>query len=143
MTSIGTNTVREMMTDNPICLDPHTTLCEAAEMMAERDIGDILVVDDGGLLGILTDRDIVIRALARHLDPEQTTVSEILSGNMITLTPDDSIEHAIELMRDHALRRLPVCSGGEAIGIISIGDLAQIRDPHSALADISTAEPTR
>lgn len=141
MAGTMTNTVRDVMSGDPVCLDPHTTLCEAAERMAERDIGDILIIDDAGLQGIVTDRDMVIRALARHLDPETTTISEIVSGNIVTIEPDDSIDRAVELMRRHAVRRLPVCSAGEPIGIVSIGDLAQTRDPRSALADISTAAP--
>lgn len=137
------NTVREVMTGDPVCLDTHATLCEAAEQMAERDIGDVLVLDGDNLVGIVTDRDIVVRALARHLDPEEATVSEILSGDIVSITADDSIDHAIELMRERALRRLPVCDGNEPIGVLSIGDLAEARDPSSALADISTAQPNR
>jgi CBS domain-containing protein len=131
------------MTGDPVCLDARATLCEAAERMAERDIGDILVLDGDDLIGIVTDRDIVVRALARHLNPEQATVSEILSGDIVTIAPDDTIDRAVELMRERAVRRLPVCSGGEPIGVLSIGDLAGARDPNSALADISTAQPNR
>lgn len=143
MTNTMTRLVRDVMTDNPICLTPDATLCEAAERMAESDIGDVLIVDDDGLRGILTDRDIVIRGLARHLDPEESTVEEILSDEVITIEPGDTIERAITLMRENALRRLPVCDGDEPIGMVSIGDLAQTRDPRSALADISSARPSR
>jgi CBS domain-containing protein len=138
-----TNTVRDVMSGDPVCLDPGTTLNEAAERMAERDIGAVLVVGDGNLRGIVTDRDIVVRALARHLDPERTPVDEILSGDVVTVELDDSIEQAVELMRERAIRRLPVTSGGEPVGILSLGDLAEQRDPTSALADISTAQPNR
>lgn len=137
------NTVREIMTGDPVCLDPGASLCEAAERMAERNVGDVLVVSGGGLRGIVTDRDIVIRALARHLDPEQITIGDIISGDVATVEPDDSIEYAIDLMRERAVRRLPVCMGDEPIGVLSIGDLAESRDPSSALADISTAPPNR
>jgi CBS domain-containing protein len=137
------NIVRDVMSGDPVCLDPGTSLCEAAERMAERDIGNVLVVDDGGLRGIVTDRDIVVRALAQHRDPEQTTIGEILSGDVVTVEVGDSIEYAVDLMRERALRRLPVCADGEPIGIISIGDLAETRDPASALADISTAPANR
>jgi CBS domain-containing protein len=138
-----TNTVRDVMTGDPVCLDTDATLTEAAECMADRDIGDVLILDGDTLVGIVTDRDIVVRALARHLDPEQSTVSQILSGDVISVTPDDSIDHAVELMRERAIRRLPVCMGSEPIGVVSIGDLAETRDPSSALADISTAQPNR
>ena len=137
------NTVRDVMSGDPVCLAPQTTLTEAAERMAERDIGDVLIVDDSGLCGIVTDRDIVVRALARHLDPEQATIGEICSGELVTVEVDDSIEQAVDLMRQRALRRLPVVSGGEPVGVVSIGDLAESRDPTSALADISTAMPNR
>ena len=137
------NTVRELMTADPVCLDSQATISEAAQEMADRDIGDILVLDGDDLVGIVTDRDIVVRALARHLDPEQSTLSEILSGDMVTIAPDDSLDRAVQLMRTRALRRLPVCAGNEPIGMLSIGDLAEARDPNSALADISSARANR
>jgi len=131
--------VREAMTAEPICLNTNTTVIEAARQMREYDIGDVLVTEDERICGVLTDRDIVIRALADGRDAMQTTIGEIASNHLITVGPDDPVARAIELMRQHSIRRLPVCQDGQPIGIISIGDLALDRDPHSALAEISAA----
>ena len=133
--------VREAMTAEPICLTKETTLIDAAMQMREYDIGDVLITDQGRICGVLTDRDIVVRALAEGRDPASTTAGQIATGNIFTVGPDEDINHAIELMREHAVRRLPVCQDGRPVGIISIGDLALQRDPRSALADISAASP--
>jgi CBS domain-containing protein len=135
--------VREAMSAEPICLTTNTTLIDAATQMREYDIGDILITDQGTIYGVLTDRDIVIRGLAEGMDPASTTVGEIASTQLVTVSPDDPVSRAVQLMRDHAVRRLPVCQDGRPIGIVSIGDLALDRDPRSALADISAATPNR
>jgi CBS domain-containing protein len=135
--------VREAMSAEPICLTTNTTLIDAATQMREYDIGDILITDQGTIYGVLTDRDIVIRGLAEGMDPASTTVGEIASTQLVTVSPDDPVSRAVQLMRDHAVRRLPVCQDGRPIGIVSIGDLALDRDPRSALADISAAAPNR
>lgn len=133
-------TVREVMTRSPVCLSPQTTLTEASHAMAEQGIGDVLVLD-GDLRGVVTDRDIVVRALANNRDPASTTLAEILSGDVVAVAPDDPVSRAVQLMRERAIRRLPVCEGDQPVGIVSIGDLAVEQDPSSALADISAAAP--
>jgi CBS domain-containing protein len=109
--------------------------------MADHDIGDVIVVDDGNVSGIVTDRDIVVRAIAKGSEPKTTRVSDVLSGQVQTLGPDASIGDAVRLMTEGAIRRIPVVEGGRPIGIVSIGDLAVERDADSALADISAANP--
>ncbi len=131
--------VREAMTAEPICLTNNTTIIDAALRMREYDIGDVLITEQDRICGVLTDRDIVIRALADARDPARTTIGEIASSHLITVGPDDPVSRAVELMRQHSVRRLPVCQDGQPVGIISIGDLALDRDPQSALADISAA----
>ena len=131
--------VREAMTAEPICLTINTTVIEAAQQMRDYDIGDVLITENEQIQGVLTDRDIVIRALADGLDPTQITIGEIASNHLITVGPDDPVTRAVELMRQHSIRRLPVCQDGRPVGIISIGDLALDWDPQSALADISAA----
>ena len=131
--------VREAMTAEPICLASNTTVLEAAKRMCDYDIGDVLVTENGKICGVLTDRDIVVRALAEGRDCAQTTIGEIASNHLITITPDDPVSRAVELMRQHSIRRLPVCQDGQPLGILSIGDLALDRDPQSALASISAA----
>jgi CBS domain-containing protein len=110
--------------------------------MRANDIGDVIVVDDNGkLTGIVTDRDIVVRVVAEGRDPRATRLGDIASRELTVLAPDDPVERAVELMRERAIRRLPVVEQGKPVGIVSIGDLALDRDPDSALADISAAPP--
>ena len=135
--------VREAMSTEPICLTSSTTLIDAAVQMREYDIGDVLITDQDRIYGVLTDRDIVIRALAEGRDPASTTAGEIASRQLVTVSPDDPVSRAVELMREHAVRRLPVCQDGRPVGIVSVGDLAIKQDPRSALADISAAAANR
>jgi CBS domain-containing protein len=129
------------MTSPAIGLGADATLVEAARHMRLSDIGDVLVVEGDVVRGIVTDRDIVVRAIAADLDPNVTTVGEVASPDPITIEPDRPAADAVQLMRDHALRRLPVCEGGHVVGVVSLGNLATERDPESALADISNAPP--
>lgn len=132
--------IRDVMTPNPVTLRSNATIEEAAMVMRDDGIGDVLVVEDGSLYGIVTDRDIVVRAIARHL-PLTTKLREIASRNPVSVSPDDGVEQAIELMRQHAIRRMPVVEDGCPVGIVSLGDLAEERDPQSLLGHISEAPP--
>ena len=119
------------------------TVGEAARMMRDNDIGDVVVLGDtdGRVCGIVTDRDLVVRVMAEERNPDQTTLGAVCSSELITVAPDDSVDTAVSLMRERAVRRLPVCDNGNVIGIVSIGDLAERFDQRSALADISAAPP--
>ncbi|MGW3726610.1 CBS domain-containing protein [Streptomyces sp. F001] len=138
-----TRQIRDVMSPGTASVEPMTTVARAARLMREQDIGDVLVAYDCDLFGVLTDRDIAVRAVAEGLDPNTTTVGSLCTRPpVVTLAPDDTTDHAIELMRRHAVRRIPVVEhGGCPIGMISLGDLATSEDPHSALADISRAAP--
>lgn len=136
-----TESILEVMVPEPITLSVGSTLDEAARCMRDRDIGDVIVVDNGKACGLVTDRDIVVRAVAEGRDPSTTKLADICSRELVTLTPADSVEDAVRLMREHAIRRLPIVDDGTPVGIISLGDLAVERDPDSALADISAAAP--
>jgi CBS domain-containing protein len=106
----------------------------------ECDIGEIIVLVGEWLFGILTDRDIVVRALAGGLEPETTKVGEICSREPTTVGPTASVSHAARLMHDNAIRRLPVVDGaGHVMGVVSIGDVALEREGRAALGDISGA----
>ena len=132
--------LREVMTAAPRCLSPTDTVGEAARMMRDENIGDVLVCVDDRLTGIVTDRDLVVRALAEQAgDPRQTRLGDIASKELVMLSPDDSVEEAVALMRGHAIRRIPVCENGRPVGVVALGDLAVERDWDSALADISAA----
>ena len=135
--------VREIMTQNPVTVQMRDTITAAARTMRDANIGDVVVLENGQIRGILTDRDIVVRALAEGRDPAQTAVGDICSRELTTLSPHDAIEDAMAVMRDKALRRLPVVEEGRPVGIVSLGDLALERDPESALGGISAAPPNR
>lgn len=133
-------TIQEVMTANPISLSATATVGEAAKAMRERDVGDVIVLDEGdSLCGIVTDRDIVVRAVADERPPSEVRLGDICSHEVTTVGPSTSVRDAVRLMRERALRRLPVVEGGKPVGIVSIGDLAIEREPESALADISAA----
>ncbi|GAA3252633.1 oxidoreductase [Streptomyces lavendulae subsp. lavendulae] len=137
-----TRRVHEVMTGNPVTVDRLTSLAEAARVMRDAAIGDVLVVDGGRLRGIVTDRDIVVRALAEERDPADTTVGAICSTEPVTIGPDEHVDRAVDVMRRHALRRLPVVDGdGGLVGIVTLGDLEVERDPGSPLSFIAAAEP--
>jgi CBS domain-containing protein len=132
--------IKDVMTPDPVCVDPHDSAADAARRMRDVDSGAILVAEGGHLKGLLTDRDIVVRAVAEGRDPAQVEVQEICSSDIQALRPDDDIDRAVTLMRERHIRRIPVVEEGDhPVGIVSIGDLALARDERSALADISGA----
>jgi CBS domain-containing protein len=133
-------TIRDVMTSDPSTVEASATVEEAAKLMAEKDIGNVLVVENGEVQGIVTDRDIVVRVLAKGNGPD-ASVREACSTGLETLSPDDSVEDAIKKMEQADVRRLPVVEDDKPVGIVSIGDLAQDKDSDSALADISAASP--
>jgi CBS domain-containing protein len=133
--------VRDVMAEALVTVRSDQPLTEAAQAMAERAIGAILVVDDGQLQGLLTDRDIVVRAIADALDPAATLVRDVYTRDVITVAPDDDIWTAIQRMREHSIRRVPVVQNGRPAGVLSLGDLAIKRDGPSVLATISAQAP--
>lgn len=136
------DTVNQVMTPDPACVRPEDLLIDAARAMSQGDFGAVVVVQNGGnVRGILTDRDIVIRAVAEGKDPATTEVREAFTTEPMTLAPDETLDEAVDALREAHVRRLPVVDGSEVVGIVSIGDLALARDEKSALADISAAAP--
>ena len=134
--------IRDIMTPHPHTIHPSASVLDAAQIMRKSDVGDVIVVEGKRLFGILTDRDIVVRALAEGRNPESTRVSEICSRELTTVQATASVGTVVRTMREKALRRLPVVEEtGEVVGIVSLGDVAVGRDRHSALADISAAPP--
>jgi len=136
--------VRQVMTAAPEAVRPNDSLQQAARIMKDHDIGDVLVQDEAGaLLGIVTDRDIVIRAMAEGRNPQLAPVGDVYTREVATAAPTDTVQDAIHVMRTRDIRRLPVVDSGRAIGIVSLGDIAIETTPGSVLADISTASPDR
>jgi CBS domain-containing protein len=134
-------TVEEIMTTNPRTVNVDDTVLQAAQLMRDNDIGDVIVVEDGQVTGIVTDRDIAVRAVAEGRDPESTTVGEIATTEVQAIEPDASVDDTLRMMREHDIRRLPIVKNGRPVGIVSLGDLAVEREPDSTLADISAAAP--
>jgi CBS domain-containing protein len=133
-------TVKDVMTSDPVTLEASKSVKEAADLMRKKDIGDVVVLESNGeLCGIVTDRDIVVRAVAKGDDPAKKVLGDICSKDVMTVKPDTPINEAVTIMRGKAIRRIPVVKNGTPVGIVSIGDLAVDRDPKSALADISAA----
>ena len=131
------------MTVAPTTVEAGATVRDAAHAMRDADVGGLLVLEGGELYGIVTDRDIVVRAVAEGLDPAVTVISELSSKNPTAIESDASVDDAVKLMREHALRRLPVVENAQPVGIVALGDLAVERDSNSALADISASDPNR
>ena len=134
-------TVRDVMTTDLVTCPSSAPLSDAAGYMRDRNIGDVLVVDDGSIRGIVTDRDIVVRCVADGGDVRTAKVGDVCTPDLMTVPADATIEEAARLMRDNALRRLPVVDRGRPVGIVTLGDLAVDADPSSALGGISAARP--
>jgi CBS domain-containing protein len=134
--------VKDVMTPQVVYLPAETTLDEAARAMREKDIGDVVVTEGASLAGVVTDRDIVVRAVAGGLDPASTTVGDVASRDLVMIQQDASPSQAAEVMRERAVRRLLVCDNDRRlVGVVSLGDLAVRMDPQSALGKISSAAP--
>lgn len=133
-------TVREIMAPTPITARPEATVREVARIMRDEDIGSVLIADDDRLLGLITDRDLVVRTLAVGAAAE-TPVREACSEQVHSVGPDADVVEAAEVMRNHAVRRLPVVENGRAVGVLSLGDIAVLGAPASVLGGISGAMP--
>jgi CBS domain-containing protein len=134
--------IKDAMTTKPASLPASATVADAAKQMRELDIGDVLVEQEGRLAGIVTDRDIVVRAIAEGRDVT-SKLGDIVSSEVVCITPAESADDVIRLMRERALRRVPVVENGRPVGIVALGDLAGERDPRSVLGEISSAPPNR
>ena len=135
-------TIEQAMTKDPLTVVESAPVSEAARLMRDADIGDVLVTrNDGTVCGIVTDRDLAVKVVADGKDPNSVTLQDVCSHRLQSVQSGDPVEKAVALMRDHAIRRIPVIDDGNLVGIVSLGDLAMERDPQSALADITEAAP--
>ena len=135
--------VRDLMTTDPITVPASASVADAAKRMRDSDVGPVIVLDGDTVCGIVTDRDITIRAVAEGKNPKTMKVGEICSKDLTTVEPSAKVDEAVRLMREKAVRRLPVVENGRPVGIVSLGDLAVEQDRDSALADISAAPPNQ
>jgi CBS domain-containing protein len=122
---MGTS-IKEVMTRDVRACEPNATVAEAAKVMAREDVGPVPIVEDGRLVGLVTDRDIVVRVVAEGRDPNATTVKEIASTELVTVSPDDDLDEALNLLARRQVRRLPVVEGDRLVGIVAQADVARL-----------------
>ncbi|MEV4417234.1 CBS domain-containing protein [Catellatospora sp. NPDC049609] len=132
--------IRDMMTGQPVCVTAATTLTEAARLMRDHRIGDVLVTEDDRLIGIVTSGDIV-RMVADERDPRTVTAGELSGRELVTVHADDDTGEAARLMKERSLRRLPVCENDRVIGVITWNDLTRGQRPQPPDSDAGAAEP--
>jgi CBS domain-containing protein len=134
-------TVREVMTRDPITMDVNTVIAAVARQMRDAFISDVIVTDGDRVRGIVTERDILVRAVAEDADPRATTASQVLTRDLVTVAPDDDIKAAEGLMRVHAIKHLPVCDGDRLVGIVALADIAVEEAPNSLFAQVEVEDP--
>jgi CBS domain-containing protein len=136
-----TKKLQDVMSTDLISLETTTPAVEAARLMRDESVGNVLVTRNGDLCGIVTDRDLVVRCMAESQDAAKLELGELCSKELVTLARDSSISDAVQLMIERAVRRVPVVDGKTPVGIVSLGDLALSQDRESALGAISAAKP--
>jgi CBS domain-containing protein len=122
---MGTS-IKEVMTRDVRACEPNATVADAAKVMAQEDVGPVPIVEDGRLVGIVTDRDIVVRVVAEGRDPNATTVKEIASTDLVTVSPGDDLDEVLNLLAERQVRRLPVVEGDRLVGIVAQADVARL-----------------
>jgi len=137
-------TVRDVMTHTVASCSPEMTLMDAAKLMNDLNIGDVVVMDDGKVRGIITDRDIVVRAVAKGIDPRTERIKDHMTTGIVAGRTDWDLDKAADTLAKHQIRRLPIVENDRLVGIVSLGDVARYeRDKKavaSSLKDISTPE---
>jgi CBS domain-containing protein len=132
--------IREVMSMAPETVDAGTPIREAAEAMRRADIGNVIVVENDRVTGIVTDRDIAVRAVAEGRSAT-TKVRDVMTQAPVTIAPNASVKEAIDLMHQHDIRRLPVVEDGRPVGVVALADVSMSPSAQPLLADISTAPP--
>lgn len=135
--------VKEIMTHAVTAIDPEGSVVDAAKMMQKHNVGSIPVVDHTGVIGIVTDRDIVVRCVAGGMDLQNARVKEVMTADLTTVTPETDMNQVTEIMAGRQIRRLPVVEQGRLVGILSLGDLAATQAKYQTevsdtLTEIST-----
>ncbi len=134
--------VKELMCQSVASVDPQDTAQNAAQLLAQHNVGSLPVCgEDGGLRGVVTDRDIVLRCVAVQEDPASTPVHKIMTRNCATVSPTADVREAAQIMAARQIRRLPVVEDDKVVGMVSLGDLSQCHscdmEAASALSEIS------
>ena len=121
--------VQDVMTSNPTSIDAGSSVVEAARIMKQEDVGIVPIVEDGRLVGTVTDRDIAVRVVAEGKDPQSVSVRELASTDLVTIDPQQDLDEALRLMASHQVRRLPVVEkDGRLVGIVAQADVAREAD---------------
>ena len=118
------NKISDVMSQNPVMLQSTDTVAHAAQAMKSNDVGDVIVLEGDNICGVVTDRDIVLRSVAENHNASNEQLDDICSHQVTTLRATDTVDDAIRIMRQKAIRRVPVIEGSHPIGIVSLGDLA-------------------
>lgn len=133
--------VKDIMTKNVACVNPESKVVEAAQLMQKHNVGSIPVVDRSGIVGIVTDRDIIVRNIAHGKNPSDTPVRDVMTGQVITATPDMEVDEITKLMSEKQIRRVPVVENNMVVGMLALGDLATdnrfTMEASEALSEIS------
>lgn len=116
--------VREIMTKNVAYVNPDSAVTDAARLMQQHNVGAIPVCDQTGVVGLVTDRDIVVRNVAHGVNPSETKVRDVMTGDVTTVSPDAGIEEVSNMMARNQIRRVPVVENSKLVGMLSLGDLA-------------------
>jgi CBS domain-containing protein len=133
--------VRDVMTPAPKTIKANAMLPEAARLMRDHDIGDVVVTEGGRPTGIVTDRDIAVHGFAAGTDPSAVRVGDLVEGDLMTIAPTETVQEAMRRMQQRDIRRLPVVENDRVIGIVSLGDLSRLPGAGAVLADVSNAPP--
>ena len=120
--------IKDVMTQSPVTCEPDATVVDVAKLMEREDVGPIPVVEGDRLVGIVTDRDLVLRVIAPGRDPQQTSVKDVISKDIVTVSPDEDLERALSVMTEKQVRRVPVVEGERLVGIVAQADVARAAD---------------
>ena len=133
--------VRDIMTKNVAYVNPASTITEAAQLMQKHNVGSIPVCDQSGVIGIVTDRDIIVRNIAHGNNPQSTPVKDVMTSNVTTATPEMDINDVSKIMAHNQIRRLPVVDNNRLVGMLALGDMASSTrfdiEASEALSEIS------
>ncbi|GHG50979.1 CBS domain-containing protein [Streptomyces griseocarneus] len=138
-----TRLVKDVMTAGVATVWTEASLAEVAQMMRDQDVGDVVVASGDTVVGMITDRDITVRAVADGMDPLSLSAGSVCTPDPVVIGPLEPAERAAELMRLHAVRLLPVVEDGRPVGLVSLGDLTRERDARAAPAGAGRTVPGR
>jgi CBS domain-containing protein len=124
-------TVKDVMTSGPTSITSDASVVEAARRMLSEDVGSLPVVEADNLVGMITDRDIVLQVVAKDLDPHKVSISDVASERPVTAEPDEPLDAALQRMAKEQVRRLPVVTNGRLVGILAQADIARTARPES------------